>query len=272
MIVVAVGLLIAGWLGRLIQGRLRHYAQDRIAADILGRMARIMLLVGVILLGLHAAGLSGVAAAIFTTLGASTLILGFAFKDIGENFLAGLILAFSRPFNVGDTVSIEGHFGKVRALNFRYTHLKDFDGKDVFVPNGKVLNNAVINFTQDGFIRQEFSVGIAYEDDIDAAIALVKREVDAFPGILDTATHHSFACVDELATSTINIKVRFWMETSNYRSDALKTRGQFMRVIKEALAAEGFSLPADIIELKLYGSEKSIPVELMGNRSVQSTL
>ncbi len=263
LLVFLLGLLIGSLLVRWIKGRLQAHSNDRIMASVLSRGVRILVYFAVFLLTLHAAGLTGVAAGLFGALGASTLILGFAFKDIGENFIAGIILAFSRPFNVGDTIEVDGYFGKIKGLAFRYTQVKTFDGKDVYVPNASVLTNAVINYTEDGYIRQEFVVGIAYEDDIDAAIKLVDRVVAEYPNIINDDAHPSFSCVDELAASTVNIKVRFWLETVNYRREALEARGAFMRAVKEQLDDNGFGLPADITELKLYNGERSIPIEIV---------
>ena len=266
VIVIALGYLLASWLTRVLRTRLRGNVQDQIAARFLGSVAKLLLVIGVVILGLQVAGLGSLATGLFTALGASGLIVGFAFKDIGENFLAGVILAFSRPFDVGDTIEVDGYFGNVLQLAFRYTHIKTFDGKDVYVPNADVMNNAVTNYTADGFIRLEFVVGIAYEDDIDGAIKLVDRIVAEYPHIINTDEHPSFSCVDELAASTVNIKVRFWIETVNYRRTALEARGAFIREVKEQLNDAGFGLPADITELKLYGGEKSIPIELVNER------
>ena len=270
LVVVAVGYLLARWVARVLRRRLKRSAEDQIAADFLARVARAMLLLGVFVLGLNAAGLQGVAAALFASLGASTLVVGFAFRDIGENFLAGVILAFSRPFRIGDAIEVDGIFGTVRELKFRYTHLKTFDGKDVYVPNGDVMNNVVVNYTADGFLRLEFVVGIAYEDDIDGAIRVVDELVAEYPEIINTDAHPSFACVDELAASTVNIKVRFWIETTEFRRAALESRGAFIRATKERLDEHGFGLPADITELKMYGPEESIPLRIVGDERPRS--
>lgn len=267
IVIVAVGYLVASWLTGLVRRRLAAHANDAIAAQFLTKVAKILLVLGVLLLALNAAGLAGIAAALLGALGASSLILGFAFKDIGENFIAGIILAFSRPFGIGDAIEVNEYFGKVIGLKLRYTHLKTFDGRDVYVPNADVLTNSVTNYTADGFIRQDFVVGIGYENDIDGAIALVKQVVDHHPDVLNTADHNSFACVDELAASTVNIKVRFWMATKDYRRVTLETRGRVMRDVKERLTEADYNLPADITELKLYGDEQSIPVSMFSTES-----
>lgn len=265
IIIVTVGYLLATWLTRLVRRRLTAQAEDAIAAQFLTKVAKILLVLGVLLLALNTAGLGSIAGALLGALGASSLILGFAFKDIGENFIAGVILAFSRPFGIGDAIEVNGYFGKVVQLKLRYTHLKTFDGRDVYVPNADVLTNSVTNYTADGYIRQDFIVGIGFENDIDGAIALVRETVDNHPAILNTDEYNSFACVDELAASTVNIKVRFWMATKDYRRVTLETRGQLMRDVKERLTEEGYNLPADITELKLYGDEQSIPVSMFSS-------
>ncbi len=269
IIVVALGYLLASWITRIVRSRLVASTDDRIAATFLTGVARILVLFGVLLLALEVAGLGNIAGALLGTLGASTLILGFAFKDIGENFLAGIILAFSRPFSIGDSIEVDSLFGVVRALKFRYTHIKTFDGKDVFIPNADVLSNPLTNYTADGFIRQEFTVGIAYEDDVDAAVKMLDRMLSDHPRVINDPLHASFAAVDELAVSTVNIKVRFWLETENYRREVLEERGNFIREVLEELTVQGFGLPADIQELKLYGTQKGFPVEIVEDKTVK---
>ena len=138
-------------------------------SNFLAKAIKLILIVAIIMLALHAAGLSGIAGAIMATAGASAIVLGFAFKDIAENFLAGIILAFNRPFRVDDTVQIENVFGKVKSMEFRYTKITTFDGRNVYIPNADVLTKPVFNYTEDGFFRADFIVGIAYENDVEKA-------------------------------------------------------------------------------------------------------
>ena len=120
IIIIALGYLLASWITGLVRQQLQGRVKDQIAARFLSGTAKGLLIIGAVMLGLEAAGLGSIATGLFTALGASGLIVGFAFKDIGENFLAGMILAFSRPFNVGDAIEIDGYFGHVQKLAFRY--------------------------------------------------------------------------------------------------------------------------------------------------------
>lgn len=207
------------------------------------------------MIGLQAAGLSGIAGGLLAAAGATTVVLGFAFKDIGENFLAGIILAFNRPFNIDDSIKVGEIFGKVKALDFRYTHIKSFDGRDIFVPNGILLQEPVENYTRDGFYRFDFVVGIDYDDDVDGATQEILNAIGKEAEVLSGDGHEPFVITDELAVSTVNLKVFFWVNTDDYRKGALETRGRVMRNVKQQLLSNGYSLPADIRELKFYGGD-----------------
>ncbi|WP_420460802.1 mechanosensitive ion channel family protein [Neolewinella sp.] len=262
LIIFIVGLFAARQIAKFFGSRILSRMEDPLMGRFLVTTLRLLVAIGAALLALRAAGLSGIATALFSAIGASAVILGFAFKDIGENFISGIILAFNRPFNVNDTIRVVDHFGKVKSLQFRYTHIKTFDGKDVYIPNSDVLTQPVQNYTADGFIRYDFNVGIAYEDDIQGAKEAIQQILDEHHLIIRDADHVSFVAEDELAASTVNLRVYFWVDTTDFRAGALKVRGEVIRDIKNQIDKTGYSLPADITEIKLYGSERDIPVRV----------
>lgn len=262
LIIVVVGIFIARAVANLFGRRILSRMDDPLMGRFLVTSVRMLLIIGVVLLALRAAGLSGIAGALFGALGASAVILGFAFRDIGENFISGIILAFNRPFGINDTIKVVDHFGKVKSLQFRYTHIKTFDGKDVYIPNSDVLTQPVQNYTADGFIRYDFVVGIAYEDDIQGAKDVIQETLDHHPLVVKNSDHVNFVAEDELAVSTVNLRVYFWVDTKDFRSGALKVRGEVIRDIKNQIDKTGYSLPADIKEIKLYGSERDIPLRI----------
>jgi small-conductance mechanosensitive channel len=260
LLIIILGVLLATVIGRFARKRISKRTQDPLMSRFLSRTIKISFILIAIMVGLRAAGLGYIATGILTAAGASALVLGFAFKDIGENFIAGVILAFSRPYDVDDTVQIGENFGKVKALEFRYTKLKTFDGKDVYIPNSDVLTKPVTNYTEDGFFRWDFIVGIAYEDNITDAKKAIMDALQKEPDVIQDEVHESLVIEDELATSTVNLKVYFWVDTTDFRKSAMITKGAVIRNIKEALENGGFSMPADIQEIKLYGKEKDFPV------------
>ena len=271
IVIIIIGTLIATWIGQFSRKRLSARTNDPLMSRFLGKAIKYTLIVLAIMLALKAAGLEGLATGVLTAAGAGALVLGFAFQDIGQNFISGIILAFNRPFDVNDTVEIGENFGKVKALEFRYTKLKTFNGKDVYIPNSDVLTKPVTNYTEDGFYRWDFIIGIAYEDNIEGAKATVLEALSKEPNVIEDEEHENFVIEDELATSTVNLKVFFWVDTKDFRRMALVTKGNVVRAVKEALEDAGYYMPADIQEIKLYGGEKEFPVRLAERQSAETS-
>ncbi|CAM1366276.1 Mechanosensitive ion channel protein MscS (fragment) [Tenacibaculum litopenaei] len=204
------------------------------------------------------AGLGSIATGLITAAGASAVIIGFAFKNIGENFISGVILSFNKPFYINDTVMIGDIFGKVKNIEFRYTKLKTFDGRDVYIPNSDIIKNAVYNYTEDGFFRSDFIVGIDYNDDIDIAKKLIINAVTNTKGVVNTNSHQCFVTVDALGVSTVDLKVLFWTKTKEYKRAASEIKSDVIKNVKNTLTNSGISMPADIKEIKFYDSNKNI--------------
>lgn len=260
--IIVAGILIARLITNFYRKRILKQADDPLMARFLAQAIKFILVCITIMIGLQVAGLDSFATGLLTAVGGGAIILGFAFQDIGKNFLAGIILAFSRPFNINDTIMIDEHFGKVRALNFRYTHIKTSDGRDIFIPNSDVLTKPVQNYTADGFFRNDFIVGIGYEDDITAVKEIIFNILDNHEGVVEDDDHQNFVIENELGPSTINLKVFFWVNTIDYRVTSRVLRGQVIKKVIEALIEAEFILPGNITEIKLYGGQEDLPLKL----------
>jgi small conductance mechanosensitive channel len=260
VLVITIGIFLSLKLTDYFRRAISSKIQDQIMANFLAKSIKLLMITLFIMYALDVAGFDGIAGGILAAAGASTIILGFAFKDIGENFISGIILSFNRPFNVNETVLIGEVFGKVKNIEFRYTKLRTFDGRDVYIPNSDVIKNPVYNYTEDGFFRFDFLVGIAYENDIGAAEKLIMERLRSIDCVFEDEAHPNFVIADSLDVSTVNLKVHFWVETHEYGREALLKKGQVVSDIKSALLEEGFSLPASISEIKLYDTQESIPL------------
>lgn len=254
ILIIIIGIIIAGWLTAIFKKRVIKHSQDALMADFLAKAVRLILIICILLLALHAAGLSGIAGAIMATAGASAVVLGFAFKDIAENFLAGIILAFNRPFNVNDTVQIENVSGKVTSMEFRYTKISTFDGRNVYIPNADVLSKPVVNFTENGFFRNEFIIGVSSLHDIEKAKQIIMSCINEDDQVVKDAQHVNFVVEDELAGNIINLKVMFWVKTEDFRKSTLQVRGRVMQKIKKSLEEKAITLPANVTEFRLQNS------------------
>ncbi len=260
--VIVAGILIAQLITNFFRKRIMKRAEDPLMARFLTQAVKIILILIAVMIALDVAGLRGVAAGILTAAGGVAIVLGFAFQDIGKNFLAGIILAFNRPFGVDDTILVDTHFGRVKALNFRYTHIKTTDGRDIYIPNSDVLTKPVENYTADGFYRVEFVVGIGYEDDITRGKEIIMEILNTNTEIVHDDIHENFVIENELAASTVNLKVFFWIHTVDYRSASRQLRGRIIKEVKEAFTKAKFIMPGDITEIKLYGGQEDFPLRL----------
>lgn len=256
ILVIALGIFIANKLTDLSRKFIAGKSTDPLMTNFLLKAIKTVFVIIVIMFGLKVAGLDGIATGVLTAAGASAVILGFAFKDIGENFISGIILSFNRPFNINDTVSIGDIFGRVKSMEFRYTKLKTFDGKDVYIPNSDVIKKPVFNFTEDGYFRMDFMVGIAYENDIDQAKKIILNTMNSHPLSLKDEDREPFVMTDELGVNSVNIKVFFWVAAEDYRRDALMIRSEMIDQVKINLLTNGISMPANIQELKWYNEKK----------------
>jgi len=262
IIIIIIGFLVSSFIARIFRRTISSRSKDPLMTNFLTRVVKLGFILIIIILALKIAGLQDIAAGLFTAAGASAIVFGFAFRDIGENFISGVILSFKRPFDIDDTVMIEDIFGKVKTMEFRYTKLKTFDGRDVYIPNSDIIKKAVYNYTEDGYYRLDFTVGIDYDDDIEFAKKLILDTVVNTVGVINSETHATFVTVDSLGVSTVNLKIFFWTKTMDYRRGALDIKSDLIHKVKEVIIQNGLNMPADITEIKLYGSQSSIPVTL----------
>jgi len=260
VLILVIGISIAGRLTSILKKRIKGKSQDPLIIAFLAKAIKLILIICIFFIALHTAGLSDIAGALITMAGTSAVLLGFGFKDIAENFLAGIKLVFNRPFKMDDSVETGDVFGKIKAMEFRYIKTTTFDGKNVYNPNSDILKKPVFNYTEDGYYRSDFIVGIAYENNIEKAKEIIASCFEKNERVVKDALHVNFAAEDELAPSKGNLKVYFWITTENFRKGFLQTKGLLIQQIKVKLETNRFNLPANIFELKFHEALKIFPI------------
>ncbi|AEL26626.1 mechanosensitive ion channel family protein [Cyclobacterium marinum] len=253
-ILVAILILIffiylSRWIKKIVSNRLSKKTDDHLLTNFISTSIKSLVMLFGFALLLRFLGLTGVVNSLLAGAGITAFIIGFALKDIGENFLAGILLAFKRPFKIGDMVEINGISGKVRALNLRDTQVKTIDGKDVFIPNASIIKNPMINFTIDGYLSYSFIVGLDYGSDYEAALKLITELIESVPGVL-SGERKPTVYVKELASSTLNVKVTYWVNTYNRDQIDAKIHSRAIIKVLTGLEENGFTLPGDIVEVK----------------------
>ncbi len=237
-----------------VNARLTRNMDDPLLATFLSRVVKIAMVIIAFLFALQILGLAGVATGIVTGASISAIVIGFAFKDIGENFLAGIMLAFNRPFRVGDTVELDGYLGTVVALNLRNARIKTFDGKDIFIPNADVIKNPVVNYTMDGYLRHNFTVRLDYNSDLSKAIKVILASMGQISGILQQEKQTSVG-VSNLGTNALELTVYYWLDTFDKSISSGLIKTQAVQQTLAALSKAGFYMPGNVLELKNYGTE-----------------
>ncbi len=176
---------------------------------------------------------------LLSTLGIGSIAIGFAFKDILQNWLAGLLILLRQPFRQGDQIIVGKHEGTVEHIEARATLIKTYDGRRVIIPNSAVYTDAVTVNTAFPLRRSQYDVGIGYSDDIDLACEIIVEAVRGVEGVADDPSPEAFAW--ELAGSTVDIRVRWW--THSKRSEVVHVQGRVIRAVKKALSEAGIDLP-----------------------------
>ena len=241
--VLIVSYLIGKYISRLVIALLRRTSLREVHASFF-RIATISLTLFVgIIIALNILGLEKLAVSLLAGGGVTAVVFGFAFREIGENFLAGLFLAFSRPFKTGDAIKTEDFEGKVQDIELRYTHLRTDDGRDVYVPSSQLFNRPVTNFTRDGLRRISFVVGIDYADDAKGACSLLKQSVSKSGGVLKDPAPGAYILA--LASQYVEIQVFFWVDVFDASVSVLDVRTDVMDKCRKVLLEHAFTVSSE---------------------------
>lgn len=179
-------------------------------------------------------------ASILAGLGLGSVAIGFAFKDVFENFLAGIIILFRREMRIGDFIECEGIEGKVDQIAIRESHIRQTDGQLVIVPNSILFKNPVIIRTDQPVRRMTVICGVAYDADVDEARDVIRRAVEACDSVIqDEKPIQIFA--QEFGESSINFEVTWW--TGSKPVDVRESRDQIVSAVKRALDDAGIEIP-----------------------------
>ena len=259
--VTAISLLVISWiLARLAAMLARRVASRRTTNSLLREviakaMAVLVLLVG-IYLALRVSGLTRLAATVLGGTGLIGLFLGIAFRDIAENFLASILLSMQRPFRRGDLIIVADHKGFVQSVTTRGTTIMTLDGDHVQIPNSTIYKSVIQNVTANPHQRQCFTVGIDYEDPLEEVQAVILAVLQEHTAVLKDP--EPLVLVDELAASTVNLQVFFWLDIVKHSGP--KVRSSLIRLVKNELVEHGFTLPDESREVIF---PKGIPVSII---------
>lgn len=234
---VLLGLGVKAVVARLTESRLHAHRNAGIAV---GRLAQGLVIFVGLLVALSVALPSFQPGDVVQVLGIGSVAIGFAFRDILQNFLAGILLLITQPFRIGDQIVAKGHEGTVDDIQTRATFIRTYDGRRVVIPNADLFTDTVVVNTAFAHRRLEYDVGIGYGDDVEKARELMLDAIHSVDGVLSDPAPD--VLLMDLAASSVNLRARWWIAPPQ-RADALDARDRVLTAIKARLTAEGIDLP-----------------------------
>jgi small conductance mechanosensitive channel len=237
--VVVFGVFLAGsWAARRAVHRLFHQRRREDLGDLLGGFARWSLILFGLLVVATIVFPSISPANLLSTLGIGSIAIGFAFKDILQNWVSGLLILYREPFRRGDQI-VSGSFeGTVEHVEARATILRTYDGQRVVIPNSDIYTRAVTVRTAFPARRSEYEVGIGYGDDVEAACRVMLDAIRHLDGVRPDPAPDAIPWA--LDASTVNIKLRWW--TASERASVVAVQGRVIEAVKKALTEAGIDI------------------------------
>jgi len=245
ILILLLGWIVAGWASRATRNAVNRIGwMDGTIKPLIASVVRYLVIIITIVAVLNRFGVE--TTSIIAVLGAAGLAVGLALQGTLSNVAAGVMILFLRPFKVGDYVTAGGNGGTVAEVGLFTTELTTPDNVSISVPNSQIIGSAISNFSKHPTRRIDIIVGIGYGSSIDAAFAALMKLAEEDKRVLaDPAPQVS---VRALADSSVNIGLRFWVNSADY----WQTLFDFNKAVKETLDANGIEIPFPqrVIEMK----------------------
>jgi small-conductance mechanosensitive channel len=192
---------------------------------------------------------------LLASLGIGSIAIGFAFKDILQNWFAGLLILLRLPFRRGDQISVEGVEGTVQRIEPRATVIRTYDGRDIVIPNTTIFTNMVTVNTSQPHRRVEIDLTVGYNYDVRTITSIIRAALDQIDEILKDP-EPQIMCWD-LGSTSLGIKIRWWIKSE--QSQQTISRARAVQAIKEAFEVNDID-PTDP-QLVFYQSANALPQE-----------
>ncbi|TWT95594.1 mechanosensitive ion channel family protein [Neorhodopirellula pilleata] len=219
--------------------------ENTLLRQVIANVFAVMVFIIGFYIALRVSGLTRLAVTLLGGTGLVGLALGFAFRDIAENYLSSILISINHPFRVGDLIEVDGAKGFVRKVTTRGTVLNTLEGNQIQIPNSTVYKSKILNFTATPLLRLTFAVGIGFEDAISDAQELIMQTLLKHEAVIKDPA--PLVLVDALGAATVNLKTYYWIDQSTH--SGLKVSSSVIRQVKETLAEAGVSMPDEAREL-----------------------
>jgi len=245
IIILVIGIKLAGWVGRLVANFCEKHDLDITLSKFLGNVVKVLVLTFVIIIAIGKFGIS--IAPFIAALGAVAFGSSFALAGPLSNYGAGLSIILSRPFVVGNTISVQGVSGVVDEIRLAATILSTEDEEQITIPNKHIVGEITLNSFENRIV--ETTVGISYGDDPQKAVDVLKETLAQILEVVQEPPPQ--IGLDEFGDSSLNIGLRYWVETKKYFQSKYKVN----MAIHRSLAKAGISIPFPQREVRLLSDD-----------------
>lgn len=247
LLVLLIGRWIARWLAHRVSMALGRSNVEPTLANFLARILGTVLLAAVVLAALDVIGIH--TTSLVAIIGAAGLAVGLALQGSLSNFAAGVMIITFRPFRVGHFIEAGGVKGIVEEISIFHTILRTPDNLQVIVPNSKINDGAITNFSIKTTRRIDLTIGVAYDDDLEVAQQTIRRVVESHDKILNDPP--PIIGPMNLASSAVEIVVWAWVEAPDF----LGVKFYLVETLKSELEKAGCSIPFQQHDVHLFSSE-----------------
>ena len=235
LITLWIGLRLIKWIMKILTKILEKREVDdtlkRFLSSLLGWTLKILLFISVF-------QMLGVATTSFVAIvGAAGLAIGLALQGTLANFAGGVLILLFKPYKKDDLISAQGEFGVVKEIQIFVTILLSPENKTIIIPNGAMANGNITNYTAEGKIRVDMTIGVAYDADLKQAREVLTKVVESDELVLKDPA--PTVAVSELADSSVNLVVRPWCDPIHYWDVHFNT----IENAKNALDEAGIGIP-----------------------------
>ncbi|HCD7549963.1 TPA: small-conductance mechanosensitive channel MscS [Citrobacter farmeri] len=233
--IVIVGMIVARLVSNTVNRLMVARHIDATVADFLSALVRYGIIAFTLIAALGRVGVQ--TASVIAVLGAAGLAVGLALQGSLSNLAAGVLLVMFRPFRSGEYVDLGGVAGTVLNVQIFSTTMRTVDGKIVVIPNGKIIAGNIINFSREPVRRNEFTISVAYDSDIDKVKQILTGIIESEDRILKD--REMTVRLNELGASSLNFVVRVWSNSGDLQS----VYWDVLERIKREFDAAGISFP-----------------------------
>jgi small-conductance mechanosensitive channel len=252
LLILAFSLWFGGWLSRrkFIE---RRAQQQPFVVQLLRQAVRLVVFGLGLLIALDLLGATALLGALLGTAGVVGIAFGFAFRDVAENYIAGVLLSIRQPFMPKDFVDIDGQKGAVARLTSRATILVTPDGNHLRLPNAMVFKAVIVNYSRNPTRRFDFELGVSTDTDLSRACELALKTLDDMPGVLESPSPQ--AVIARAGDSTMVLQCFGWVDQRE--TDFLKLSSEAIRLVKDTFDRNGIEMPDPGYRVALSGDHEA---------------